>query len=96
MDTKNLNKLEKWINKFLEIQNVDEVHKKGKYNHSYRTASFAKQLYPDNKLLEVAMKFHDVGRFVQYDRIHSLDDNILSHYKVGKEFISHYYVFKNK
>lgn len=82
-----LNELENWINEYLEKQNTYEVHKKDKYEHSIRTANIAKQMYPNNKLLEVAMKFHDIGRFIQYDKIKSFDDKILSHYKLGKQFI---------
>lgn len=82
-----LNELENWINEYLEKQNTYEVHKKDKYEHSIRTANIAKQMYPNNKLLEVAMKFHDIGRFIQYDKIKSFDDKILSHYELGKQFI---------
>ena len=87
MNTENLNELEKWIDNFLEKQDLDNEHKKDKYNHSLRTASIAKQLYPNDKFIEIAMKFHDVGRFIQYDKIKCFDDKILSHYTLGKEFI---------
>lgn len=87
INNEKLNELDNWINEYLEKQNVIEAHKKDKYEHSKRTANIAKQIYPNNKLLEVAMKFHDIGRFIQYDRIKSFDDKILSHYILGKQFI---------
>lgn len=87
INNEKLNELENWINEYLEKQNTNEVHKKDKYEHSKRTANIAKQIYPNNKLLEVAMKFHDIGRFIQYDKIKSFDDKILSHYILGKQFI---------
>ncbi len=87
LNNEKLNELEKWINEYLEKQNTNEVHKKDKYDHSKRTAKIAKQIYQNNKLLEVAMKFHDIGRFIQYEKIKSFDDKILSHYILGKQFI---------
>lgn len=87
MNSENLISLEEWIDIFLKKQNIDDEHKRDKYNHSLRTASIANQLYPNEKILEIAMKFHDIGRFVQYDRIQSFDDKILSHYILGKDFI---------
>ena len=87
IDNENLKYLETWINDFLERQDISEIHIKDKYEHSYRTAKIAKLLYPDNKLLEIAMKFHDIGRFVQFKKISSFDDNILSHYIVGREYV---------
>ena len=87
MNIEILNILDKWINDFLEKQNLDNVYKKEKYNHSLRTANIAKQLYPNDKFIEIAMKFHDIGRFIQYDKIKSFDDKILSHYVLGNDFI---------
>lgn len=87
INDRNLNELEEWIDNYLEKQNIDEIHKIDKYEHCKRTSAIAKQIYPNNRLLEVAMKFHDVGRFIQYDKIKSFDDRILSHYLLGKQFI---------
>ena len=83
----NLNYLENWIDGFLRKQDRTDIHIKNKFDHTYRTATISKELFPSNKLLEVAMKFHDIGRFIQYEKIASFDDKILSHYILGKEYI---------
>lgn len=86
---KTLENLEKWIDNFLEIKklkyrDIDMVQRK--IIHSKTTSQLAKSNF-DNEVLRVAMKFHDIGRFKQYDLIKSYDDKIISHYELGKAII---------
>ena len=80
-------KLENWIDEYIEnkareYKYVDMVVKK--VDHIKRTVDIAKKIEPTNDLLRVAMKFHDIGRFEQYERIESFDDKVMSHYALGK------------
>ena len=86
-------KLERWIDEY--IKNKEEKYKDismvlRKIEHINRTVDIAKKVDPTNDLLRVAMKFHDIGRFEQYERIESFDDKVLSHYILGKEIIDNY------
>ena len=83
-------KLENWIDEYIEnkareYKDVDMVVKK--VDHIKRTVDIAKKIEPTNDLLRVAMKFHDIGRFEQYEHIESFDDKVMSHYALGKDEI---------
>lgn len=86
-----MNRLEEFINQYL---NTIKNNKKNniiildKLQHIENTAKIANQIDDSNKLLEIAMKFHDIGRFKQYSLIQSFDDNIVSHKNLGEETIA--------
>ncbi len=55
-----------------------------KLEHIYHCAELAKQIYND-ELLEIAMLYHDIGRFTQYEKYGTFDDIREDHCVLGKK-----------
>jgi len=84
----NLKYLENWIDEY--IKKEEEKYNENftiehKIKHIKRTAKMAEEL--NDNFMKVAMKFHDIGRFRQYELIGSFDDKIVSHYDTGIKVI---------
>lgn len=86
----NLDRLDKYIEGFLEknkkIYSENTVVQE-KIEHIAKVSILARKLYPDNKLIEIAAKFHDIGRFKQFEAVGKFDDNLKSHTEIGNTFI---------
>jgi len=97
----NLIKLENLIDNFIKEQSKkykNQTMLQRKINHIKRTASIAEENFENNYILKIAMKFHDIGRFKQYDLIGSFNDKVFNHYILGIETINEYITtedFKN-
>lgn len=72
-----IKKLEKYIDNYIEsmrnkYKNVPAIQ--DKINHINRTAILVKKIAPKNDLARVATKYHDIGRFLQYELLGKFDD----------------------
>lgn len=83
-------RLEKFIDDYIET--MKKKYKKipaiqDKINHITRTAILAEKITPKNDLARVATKFHDIGRFLQYELLGKFDDTLVSHHILGEDVI---------
>ena len=85
-----IRKLEKYIDDYIE--NMMNKYKsvpaiQDKINHINRTAILAEKIAPKNDLARVATKYHDIGRFLQYELLGKFDDALVSHHILGEDVI---------
>ena len=83
-------KLEKYIDNYIEnmkskYKNISAIQ--DKINHIKRTVTLVDKIAPKNDLARVAMKFHDIGRFLQYELLGKFDDALVSHHILGEEVL---------
>ena len=87
---KTMIKLEKYIDDYIE--NMKNKYKEvpaiqDKINHIKRTAILVERIAPKNDLARVATKYHDIGRFLQYELLGKFDDTLVSHHVLGEDVI---------
>lgn len=87
---KEIKELERFIDDYIE--NMRNKYKKisiiqDKINHIIRTVVLVEKIAPKNDLARVAIKYHDIGRFLQYELLGKFDDAIVSHHILGEDVI---------
>lgn len=96
-----LNNLETFIDNYLKEQFEKYVGLNGrdtildKIEHINRTATITKMIAPDNKMAVVAAKFHDIGRFPQYEILGGFRDDLILHHNLGEDLITRF-LFQKK
>lgn len=96
-----LNNLENFIDNYLKEQFEKYVGLNGrdtildKIEHINRTATITKMIAPDNKMAVVAAKFHDIGRFPQYEILGGFRDDLILHHNLGEDLITRF-LFQKK
>lgn len=84
-----IKELEKFIDSY--ISNLmskygNKVACRDKITHIYHTASISEQL-SDDYLTLVATKYHDIGRFPQYELLGNFNDRLVTHNVLGENYI---------
>lgn len=74
--------IETMKNKYIKIPAIQD-----KIEHIKRATLLVEKIAPKNKLAQVATKYHDIGRFMQYELLGNFDDNIISHHTLGENII---------
>ncbi len=88
----NLDKIEEFIDKTI-IDFKDKYYKqspviKDKIDHITRVVDIAKNNWPDDQLVRIAAKIHDIGRFAQFELLGKFDDGKVLHHYLGEDFIA--------
>lgn len=87
----NIDKLEIFIDNYLK-----EMHEKYKDNpavqdkleHIARVTVLTEKLCPEDRLVKVAAKYHDIGRFPQIELLGTFNDGKILHHYLGEDFIA--------
>lgn len=84
-------KLEKFVDEYIsdmkiKYENVPAIQ--DKINHINRTVALVEKISPENDLVRVAVKFHDIGRFLQYEILGCFDDAIVLHHTLGEDVLT--------
>lgn len=84
-------KLEKFIDNY--IKNMEYKFKdisaiQDKIKHIKRTVFWVEKMVPGNDLARVATKYHDIGRFLQYELLGKFDDAIVLHHILGEDVVT--------
>lgn len=85
----NLSIYELYIHNFMknyQEKYPDSKEIQNKVKHILSCGRIAKKLSPEDEMLYIGTLFHDMGRFIQYDQIHTFDDNRISHCIVGRDY----------
>ena len=96
-----LAKLDNFIDSYLKEQFEKYVGLNGrdtildKIEHINRAATITKMIAPGNKMAEVAAKFHDIGRFPQYEILGGFRDDLILHHNLGEDLITRF-LFQKK
>ena len=59
-----------------------------KIDHIIRVIEIASREWPNDQLVRVAAKIHDIGRFSQYEILGKFDDGKVLHHYLGENFIT--------
>ena len=100
-DLETLSKLDNFIDDYLKEQFEKYVGLNGrdtildKIEHINRAATITKMIAPGNKMAEVAAKFHDIGRFPQYEILGGFRDDLILHHNLGEDLITRF-LFQKK
>jgi len=89
VNKENIKILNKFIDDYISeasIKYADVVTCSGKLEHIQNVTSISEDLSGD-EMTVLAAKWHDVGRFPQYDLLGSFDDRVLAHHVVGENYI---------
>lgn len=92
-NSETVKKLEKFIDEFLQEQS--EKYKgiavvEDKLQHINMVTVLTAKLYPDNALIRVAAKMHDIGRFKQFDLCKAFNDGMVLHHYLGEDTIGRF------
>ena len=84
-------KLEKFVDDY--IKNMENKYKnipaiQDKIKHIKRTVVLVEKMAPGNDLVRVATKYHDIGRFLQYELLGKFDDAIVLHHTLGEDVVT--------
>lgn len=84
-------KLERFIDDYIankkdKYKNVPAIQ--DKINHIMRTVVLVEKIAPKNDLVRVATKYHDIGRFLQYELLGKFDDAIVLHHTLGEDVVT--------
>lgn len=87
---KNIIELNNYIDSYIETmknkyEKINAIQ--DKIDHINRTVILTEKIAPKNDLAKIATKYHDIGRFMQYELIGKFDDALVSHHTLGENTI---------
>lgn len=80
--------VDRTINEFKEKYYNDSTTIKDKIDHITRVTDIASKKWPNDQLVRIAAKIHDIGRFDQYEVLGKFDDGKILHHYLGENFIT--------
>lgn len=87
------NYLKEQYKKYANLEGKDTIL--DKIAHINRAALITRMIAPGNKIAEVAAKFHDIGRFPQYEILGGFRDDLILHHNLGEDLITRF-LFQKK